>query len=103
LFRGIADCAVVAERSGVDVEDEVKAWVVPDKDAAIDFAELLAFCVERIPHFMVPRYFETISEFPKSISAKVQKVVLRERGNGAETWDRVACNLEVTRHTSSES
>jgi crotonobetaine/carnitine-CoA ligase len=102
LFRGIADCAVVAERSGVDVEDEVKAWVVSEKDATIDFADLLAFCVGRMPHFMVPRYFETISEFPKSISAKVRKVVLRERGNSAATWDRVACNLEVTRRTSSE-
>jgi crotonobetaine/carnitine-CoA ligase len=99
MFPGVTDCAAVAERSGVDAEDEVKAWVLLEQDASVEFAELLAFCAERMPYFMVPRYFEAVSEFPKSISSKVRKDALRERGNGAATWDRVIHNLDVTRNS----
>ena len=96
-YPGVAESAVVAERSTVETEDEGKAWVVAAASTKLDFAEFLVFCVERLPHFMVPRYFETIEQLPKSISAKVQKALLRERGNSASTWDRVSHNLDVTR------
>ena len=96
-FSGVAEAAVVPVRSETGVDHEIKAWVVGSPGAGIDWPKLLEHCVEHLPHFMVPRYFEAIAELPKSPSAKVQKYLLRERGNGASTWDSVAHGLVVTR------
>jgi crotonobetaine/carnitine-CoA ligase len=97
-FPGIAEAAVVPERSSADLEDEVKAWIVTDSGVGMDYRALLEYCSERLPHYMVPRYFELIGELPKTPSAKVQKHLLRERGSGRGTWDRLAHGLDVTRH-----
>ena len=40
-----------------------------------------------MPHFMVPRYYELIDALPKTTTMKVQKFLLRERGNTEDTWD----------------
>jgi fatty-acyl-CoA synthase len=37
------------------------------------------FCRGRIAHFKVPRYVECVSEFPMTVTGKVQKFKLRER------------------------
>jgi acyl-coenzyme A synthetase/AMP-(fatty) acid ligase len=38
--------------------------------------EIVAFCLERIAKFKVPRYIEYVKEFPKSASEKIQKNIL---------------------------
>jgi crotonobetaine/carnitine-CoA ligase len=87
----------VAARCGEHIDDEVKVWVVPSPGAVLDPAELLRFCADRMPHFMVPRYIELIDALPKTPSAKVRKFLLRERGNCAATWDREEHGLRMTR------
>jgi crotonobetaine/carnitine-CoA ligase len=57
----------------------------------------LTFLVERMAHFMVPRYFELIAELPKSPTQRVQKHELRARGNTEATWDREAAGYRVAR------
>ena len=99
-YPGITDTAVVADRTAVDAEDEVKAWLTVERgaaDADFDFLGLLRFCVDKLPHYMVPRYFEIIDEFPRTASAKIRKSELRERGSSAATWDRVANGVDVRR------
>jgi crotonobetaine/carnitine-CoA ligase len=97
-YPGIIEVACVPVRTVADVDDEVKVWLVAENGAEpLDFGELLAFCVESLPHFAVPRYFELADELPKTASAKVQKFQLRERGNGPATWDREAHGYRVTR------
>jgi carnitine-CoA ligase len=96
-FPGVAEAACVADRSDVAVDDDVKVWIVPSPGAVIDFAELLRHCVDNLPHFAVPRYFQLIDALPKTASARVQKYSLRERGNTADTWDREQHGLTVTR------
>lgn len=87
----VAECAVVGvpaeERGG---EEEVKAFVVFVDGESATPEELLDWCAERLPDFMVPRYFEVIDEVPKTSNEKVRKKELRERGNSAATWDREA-------------
>ena len=96
----IAECAVVAapadEAGG---EDEVKAWVVVSPGATLVFEEVIAWCDARMPYFMTPRYIEVIDVLPQTPSEKVQKKALRDRGNSAQTWDRVraGCLLERER------
>jgi crotonobetaine/carnitine-CoA ligase len=96
-FPGVAAVACVAARCAEHIDDEVKVWVVPAPGAVPDPAELLRFCADRMPHFMVPRYIEHIDELPKTPSAKVRKYLLRERGNSAATWDREEHGLRMTR------
>jgi carnitine-CoA ligase len=96
-YPGVTDAAAVADRAGVETEDEVKAWLTVGPDAAIDFIDLLRFCADRLPHFMVPRYFEVTAEFPRTTSAKIRKQELRDRGSSAATWDRIANGVDVRR------
>ena len=85
----VADCAVVGvaadEQAG---EDEVMAFVVPRTGAVLDFASLAAWCDTRMPAFMIPRYFDTLADLPRTPTEKVRKKELRERGVAASTWDR---------------
>ncbi|AMN47749.1 crotonobetaine/carnitine-CoA ligase [Steroidobacter denitrificans] len=96
-FPGITEAACVAYRMPNTTDDEVKVWIVPEKGQHIDHEALLKFCVERMPYFMVPRFFEMIDELPKTPSQKILKFDLRERGNSARTWDREAHGFRLTR------
>jgi crotonobetaine/carnitine-CoA ligase len=50
-------------------------------------ADLIAYCVPRLPYFAVPRYLEFMSELPTTENGKVQKYELGERGVTQQTWD----------------
>jgi carnitine-CoA ligase len=93
----VAEVACVGVRSDTGVDDEVKVWIVPADAGELEFDELLRFCAERMPHFMVPRYYELIDALPKTPSARVRKHTLRERGNGPDTWDREAHGWKLGR------
>ena len=98
LYPGVAQAACVAYPSDDGVEEEIKVWIVPEEGADIDFACMLEFLVERMPHFMVPRYFEVIDGLPTTASMRVKKHELRSLGNGDATWDREQYGLSVTRN-----
>lgn len=93
----IAEVACVPHRPEGVVEDEVKAWIVPADGVEPDFEAILRWCVDRMAHFMVPRYFEPIDELPKTASLRIKKFELRERGNSERTWDREEHGLQVSR------
>ncbi|MBV9278800.1 MAG: long-chain-fatty-acid--CoA ligase [Chloroflexi bacterium] len=74
---GVLECAVI----GVPHPhwgETPKAYVVPRDGAAVDEAEIIAFCRERIAHFKAPRSVE-FGELPKTSTGKIQKFVLRDR------------------------
>jgi len=54
-------------------DDELKLIVrlVPGKQ--LDPAEFLRWCEPRLPYFQIPRYLETIAEFPKTPTQRVRK------------------------------
>ena len=87
-FPGIREVAVVAVPSQHG-EDEVMAVIAPVPGHRVDPAELDAFLVPRLAHFMVPRYIRVMVELPKTSTQKVQKFLLREEG-AAGAWDRTA-------------
>lgn len=97
-FPGIADVACVPYREPCWVEDEVKAWIVVEAGMDVDVEDLLRFAVDRLPHFMVPRFYEKTSALPLTDTMKVKKVELRQRGNGPQTWDREAHGFHVSRN-----
>ena len=94
----VAEAAAVAVRSEIaGGEDEVKACVVLTPGHALSPAALLDFCQTRMPHFAVPRYVEFLAALPKTPTAKVQKVTLRQSGITAATWDREAAGYRLRR------
>jgi fatty-acyl-CoA synthase len=61
--------------------EELMAWVRVREGAEPPTHESLrAFCAGRIAHHKVPRYVQVIDEFPMTVTGKVRKVELRERG-----------------------
>lgn len=73
-------------------EDEVKVAVVVRSGDELAHEELAAFCEERMPAFMVPRFVEFVEELPRTPTGKVEKHELRNRGDKgrtSRTWDRV--------------
>jgi crotonobetaine/carnitine-CoA ligase len=96
-YPGVAEAACVAAAVEGQADDEVKVWIVPAPEAEIDFPKLAEFLVDRLPHFMVPRFYELVDALPKTPAMRVKKFELRSRGNGAATWDLEANGLRVTR------
>jgi crotonobetaine/carnitine-CoA ligase len=92
----VAACAAIPVPSELG-EDEVMAVVMPRDGAVINFEELIRYCEPRLAYFAVPRYLESVDEFPLTPNGKIQKYVLRERGVTAATWDREAAGVTVSR------
>ena len=75
----VADVQVVGvpdERYG----EEILAWVIAREGEDVDEEDLRAYCRGRIAHYKIPRYVVACSEFPMTVTGKVQKHKLRERG-----------------------
>src|SRR5690606_31188989 len=83
-----AAIAVSASEYGAAAEDEVMVYIVLKENCEIDYVELHEYCKNNMPYFAVPRYFEVISELPKTPNEKIRKVALREREITENTWDR---------------
>jgi crotonobetaine/carnitine-CoA ligase len=66
----------------------VKICVVVKPDATVTHEDLLRHCLDRMPHFAVPRYIEIVDDLPRNAVGRVLKYVLRERGVTDATWDR---------------
>ena len=98
-FPAVAECAVigVADELG---EEEIKAVVVlKEGHPELKHAELIEFLIPKMPYFMVPRYFEVLTELPKTPTLKIQKQPLRDVGVNDKTWDREKAGIKVNRHS----
>jgi len=83
----VAEAAAVPYPSPLG-EDDVRVVVTLNPGTRLTAEELLAFCVERLPEFMVPRYVEFRGELPRTPTGRVEKYRLREEGLGAGAHDR---------------
>jgi crotonobetaine/carnitine-CoA ligase len=73
----VLECAVVGVASELS-DEEVKAFIVPvknpaDDSPAVDFDQLRTFAASRLAAFKVPRYWQLISELPRTPTARVAK------------------------------
>jgi fatty-acyl-CoA synthase len=59
--------------------EELMAWIVTRGGAELDRDAVAEFCKGKIAHYKVPRYVEVVSEFPMTVTGKVQKYKLREQ------------------------
>ncbi|WP_141580302.1 AMP-binding protein [Actinomadura sp. WMMA1423] len=71
-------------------EEDVMVTLVLREGAALDAEALLAYCRERLPRHMVPRYVAFAGALPKTPTEKIAKHVLKTHGVGASAFDREA-------------
>lgn len=90
LHPAVRECAAIGVPSELE-EEEVKVAIVRRPGAEATPEDIVAYCEERLPDFMVPRYVEFVDELPRTSTDKIAKHELRamgERGLTAGTWDR---------------
>jgi crotonobetaine/carnitine-CoA ligase len=76
-------------------EDELKIYIQLKEGEKLDPLELVKWCNERLPYFMVPRFVEFVHRIPTSLFGRVAKKELkREVG---QAWDRLKSGYEVAR------
>jgi crotonobetaine/carnitine-CoA ligase len=82
---------------GTAGDEEVKVVIVPVAGRTIDPARLIEYLSPRMPHHMVPRFFEMVPELPRTPSFKVKKEELRAAGITEGTWDRERAGIRLKR------
>jgi fatty-acyl-CoA synthase len=58
--------------------EEVCAWIQLKPGASSTAEEMREFCRNQIAHYKVPRYIRFVTEFPMTITGKVQKFAMRD-------------------------
>jgi crotonobetaine/carnitine-CoA ligase len=92
-FEEILESAVVGVPNQQGEED-LKLLVIPRDGRSIDLEQLRRLCERDLPEWMVPRYLEIRSTFPKTPTQKIEKFRLKEEGIGPACAD-----FGVYRHT----
>jgi fatty-acyl-CoA synthase len=59
--------------------EELMAYVQTRGGAELDQATVAEFCSGKIAHYKVPRYVRVVTEFPMTVTGKIQKFKLREQ------------------------
>ena len=87
--------AAVAMPGELAGDDDVRLFVVPAGESAIDTAALRNWLVERLPRYMLPAAIEVIAQLPMTATHKVQREELRRRPR-SEGFPDPAAPLVVT-------
>ena len=58
--------------------EELCAWVIAKPGQTLTEDELRSFCVGQIAHYKVPRYIQFVTEFPMTVTGKIQKFKIRD-------------------------
>jgi len=77
----------------------VMIYVVRRPGAEINEKELIGFCNQTMPYFMVPRFIRFVDVLPKTASEKVEKYKLRIMADAEREllWDREREGVTISR------
>ena len=70
--------------------EEVMAWIRFRPGVTATEEELIAFCRGQIATYKIPRYWKTVTEFPTTVTGKIQKFKMRERAIAELGLERAA-------------
>jgi len=59
--------------------EELCAWIKVRDGATLTDEEVKAFCKDQIAHYKVPRHIRFVTEFPMTVTGKMQKFIMREK------------------------
>jgi carnitine-CoA ligase len=78
---GVAEVCVVNVPSEMG-EDEIKCALVPVAEGDFDVAAYHAWCISKMPKYMLPRYYQVFRELPRLPLGKTDVQKVREHSNG---------------------
>jgi carnitine-CoA ligase len=84
----VQECAVVGVPSELS-EEEVKAFLVAAPGHDLDFAGLRGYAADRLAAFKVPRYWQQLTDLPRTPTARVAKHRLPD-GHPPDEYDAEA-------------
>jgi fatty-acyl-CoA synthase len=58
--------------------EELCAWIQLRQGAKLTEEDIRSFCVGQIAHFKIPRYVRFVTEFPMTVTGKIQKFQMRD-------------------------
>ncbi|MGJ7496928.1 AMP-binding protein [Variovorax sp. RT4R15] len=58
--------------------EELCAWIIAKPNQLVDEAEIRDFCKGQIAHYKVPKYIRFVTEFPMTVTGKIQKFKIRD-------------------------
>jgi fatty-acyl-CoA synthase len=59
--------------------EELCAWIKVRDGMTLTEDEVKAFCKDQIAHYKVPRHVRFVSDFPMTVTGKMQKFIMREK------------------------
>jgi fatty-acyl-CoA synthase len=62
--------------------EEICAWLVLKDGENSSAEEIKHFCTGQIAHYKVPRYIKFVTEFPMTVTGKIQKFIMRDQMSG---------------------
>jgi len=62
--------------------EELCAWIKLRDGATMTEEDVKAFCKDQIAHYKVPRHIRFVSEFPMTVTGKMQKFIMRDQMTG---------------------
>lgn len=89
----VREAAVIGVKTEID--QEVLAAVVLAE--AVKPEELIAFLVDRLPYYAVPRYLDFVEVIERNVALRPDKNLLRERGLRSQAWDREKAGIKLRR------
>jgi fatty-acyl-CoA synthase len=72
--------------------EELMAWVMVEPGQSLTEEEVKEYCRGKIAHYKIPRYVKFTTEFPMSVTGKIQKYKMREtsiKELGLETASKI--------------
>ena len=58
--------------------EEIAAWIELHSGQSASEDEIRTFCKDKIAHFKIPKYIRFVTEFPMTVTGKLQKFKMRE-------------------------
>lgn len=93
LHPAVLECAAIGVPSGFESDDDIKLLVAVRPGHHWAPQEMLEHLVRLLPHYMVPRYLQTIEALPRT---PTNKVIKSQLGSAAgECWDRKAAGVAL--------
>ena len=94
---GVVEAVAIAVPAPEASEDEVMAVLRMADGIEPDWVETVDLLQPLLASYMVPRFFRTVSEFPRTPTQKIEKHRLRAEGITGDTWDREAAGIRMRR------
>lgn len=89
----VGEVAVIGVPSELGEED-IKVVVIVTEGRTLTAEELIDDLEQRVPRFMVPRYVEFVTDFPRTAATgRIQKAELKKDPLTPATWDRLRAKV----------